>query len=237
MGKKKAVNNKSTDYPNALGVLVSMGSSHRSIGEELNKMGYNVRYFGGSTPRSQVHALYEWADAVLLTGGADIHPFYYGQKVAGASVYGYGNSDWDRDQAEFEVALRGLADAKPMMGICRGHQMIAVAAGGSLVQHVPGHQSGQHEVLIYEGRTRLGEMFCVPRLLTNSLHHQVVRELPKGWVVSAVSDEGYTEAMEHVELPVLSVQWHPELLDFQGQKFYRGLLSGWTQLTSYKGGG
>ncbi|MCW2751247.1 MAG: Glutamine amidotransferase [Aeromicrobium sp.] len=160
-------------------------------------------------------------DALIIAGGADVDPWQYGAephtKTAG----------WRLDRDTWELALLDAArEARlPALGICRGMQIMAVHAGGSLEQHVPdlvGHedhspgadQYGEIGVEVVPG-TRLagaiGERGAVA-----CHHHQSVREHP-GFVASAHAADGTTEAMEHEDRPFwLAVQWHPETREDAG---------------------
>lgn len=153
-------------------------------------------------------------DALLLTGGPDISPARYGQ-----------SPDPDSDQAddlrdEFELALVGAAHAAgvPVLGICRGMQMIKIAFGGTLRQHVEGHlltdaaADPVQPITLVPG-SRLGAALPDHALLVNSLHHQAVAALGEELTVAARSGDGTIEALEHLRAPILGVQWHPEKLD------------------------
>lgn len=152
-------------------------------------------------------------DGLLLSGGGDIDPSYFGESVLNDTVH----CDPIRDAFEIALVRAFAAEGKPIMGICRGEQVIAVALGGSLYQDLP-EQLGfvhfdarlRHFVTTKEGtalRRLFGERFRV-----NSTHHQAVRSLPEGFRVSAVSDEGIIEGFEHETLPILTTQFHPERL-------------------------
>ena len=149
------------------------------------------------------------ADALLLPGGGDVDPRRYGQEIDGSE-----NIDPDRDARELALidAFRGAG--KPILGICRGHQLINVAFGGTLHQHIEGHSRIDGRDRIHASRTldplltRLyGERFPV-----NSAHHQSVDRLAPGFEAVQWADDGTVEAMRHRTLPIFSVQWHPERL-------------------------
>ncbi|MGN6695440.1 MAG: gamma-glutamyl-gamma-aminobutyrate hydrolase family protein [Aquihabitans sp.] len=157
-------------------------------------------------------------DGLLLTGGGDIEPAHYG---AGRDPE-TGPADDVRDR--WELALVGAArDAGiPILGICRGAQVINVAFGGTLVQHLPdraadGHDDlprsadEVHDITVAPG-TRLHRILGVPSTRANTLHHQSVDEIGSGLVASGIADDGVVEVVEAVDGPVLGVQWHPELL-------------------------
>ena len=120
---------------------------------------------------------------------------------------------------EFEIALLDAAvnSGLPVLGICRGPQLINIAAGGTLHQHLPEHAATDgppdatpHTVTTTEG-SQLREMYG-PEVAVNSLHHQAVDQLGDGYIATAHSTDGIIEGIEHTELPILGVQWHPELM-------------------------
>lgn len=152
-------------------------------------------------------------DGLLLSGGGDIDPSYFGETILNDTVH----CDPIRDAFEMALVRAFVAEGKPIMGVCRGEQVIAVAMGGSLYQDLP-EQLGfihfdvklRHYVKTEEGsvlRRLFGERFRV-----NSTHHQAVRSLPEGFAVTARSTEGIIEAYEHKTLPILATQFHPERL-------------------------
>lgn len=119
----------------------------------------------------------------------------------------------------FEIALLDAAVGAglPVLGICRGPQLINIAAGGTLHQHLPEHAATDgppdatpHTVTTTEG-SQLHQMYG-PEVAVNSLHHQAVDQLGEGYVATAHSPDGIIEGIEHTELPILAVQWHPELM-------------------------
>lgn len=152
-------------------------------------------------------------DAVLLTGGDDIAPDRYG---ADADPHTH-SPEPTRDDYELELCRLAVELARPTLGICRGIQLINVASGGTLHQHVPEHafvdepgSAEQHEVTI-AAESRLAEIYGTSRAV-NSLHHQSVDQLGDNLRVTATSPDGGIEGLEHRELPIVAVQWHPEML-------------------------
>lgn len=158
-------------------------------------------------------------NGLMLLGGGDVNPSQYGEE-RDARTYGViGVRD------DFEIALLDAATraAVPVFGICRGAQILAVARGGTLMQHisdmpgieghgVPGVESGAqlHEISINEG-THLAEILKVSTVIASCHHHQAVDMVPKGLRVSASASDGVVEAIESTtDHFCIAVQWHPE---------------------------
>jgi putative glutamine amidotransferase len=154
-------------------------------------------------------------DGLLLTGGGDIEPALYAPSNDGSA-----DIDYDRDLAELELLGAFLGLNKPVLGICRGHQVINVGLGGTLRQHIgddlcrfhrrtPEHNGDKvHSVYSAQGswyRDTYGDVFSV-----NSSHHQALEQLGDGLRPVLWSESGIVEAVEHDTLPILSVQFHPE---------------------------
>jgi putative glutamine amidotransferase len=163
--------------------------------------------------------LVDTVDGLLLTGGGDVNPAAYGASPH-PSVYGI---DDRRDAWELALARAALAADRPLLGICRGSQVLNVALGGSLVQHLPDvtelahrvperHDQAVHPVEI-EPASRLAAVVGATTLGVNTLHHQAVGIVGQSLVVVATAADGTIEAVEgdHGHR-VLGVQWHPELL-------------------------
>jgi len=164
---------------------------------------------------------------LLLTGGIDVDPALYGE------------TPWpeveatNRPRDDFELALlhEALDRDMPVLAICRGHQLLNVAMGGKLLQHIASeahvdldderHTSATHDVIVTPG-TKLHGIYGRERILVNSRHHQAV--VPEGVAprlsVSAVTDDGLVEALESdAHRWVVSVQWHPERPDLYIENF------------------
>lgn len=167
-------------------------------------------------------------DGLVITGGSDVSPERYGQEPHERTV------KWRDDRDAWELALLTAADAEqlPVLGVCRGMQLMAVHAGGELDQHVPdlvGHDRhnpgddafGDMKVSI-EPRSKLSTLVA-PELTVHCHHHQSVRSHP-GFQPVAFADDGLLEAME---LPgdrlCLAVQWHPEQAEDAG--LFRALVA------------
>ncbi len=155
-------------------------------------------------------------DGLLLCGGGDVDSALYGQENRGSDP-----PDLARDRAELAL-FRAFFDAgKPILGVCRGMQVMNVALGGDLIQDLPpevlafhgrAEQDLVHPVRAEEGsllRRLYGPVFSV-----NSAHHQAVLRLGEGFSASAWAEGGFPEAVEHVSRPVMGVQFHPERMSF-----------------------
>jgi putative glutamine amidotransferase len=168
---------------------------------------------------------YEQLDGVFLTGGVDVDPACYGEPRHERCD----RSDADRDWVEIHLVRWALADRKPILGVCRGLQLINVACGGSLYQHVPDEYRSdiKHDCFPSAtgyGRDHLAHVVTVDagsrlgRLLgdsspVNSMHHQAVKRLAPGLRASAFAPDGLVEGVESESGHYLvGVQWHPEEL-------------------------
>jgi putative glutamine amidotransferase len=167
---------------------------------------------------AEADALLGRFDALVLTGGPDIDPQCYGQ-VAHPKTYGV-----DREADDFEITLARSAVDRSVrtLAICRGTQVLNVALGGSLYQHIPdtpgvaphgrpGEANGQllHDVRIDSG-TALAAVIESDRACCSCHHHQAIDRLGDGLTVTARADDDVVEALELDGAPLLAVQWHPE---------------------------
>lgn len=155
-------------------------------------------------------------DGLILTGGKDIDPATYGHAPHPATE----EPARDRDAWEFALLAAALRRRVPVLGICRGAQVLNVALGGTLHQHLPevighsGHRAGDAVFAISTVRTVEGSTVNAlvgPSLQAKCYHHQAIDRLGEGLVVSAVDAEGVIEAVENTGPSfVVAVQWHPE---------------------------
>ena len=162
-------------------------------------------------------AVLDSLDGLILSGGGDVHPRYFGQPLAGAEPE---SIDLLRDELEIELAQAALTQDLPLFGICRGCQVLNVAAGGSMVQHFDGHRTPEggptnfHDVAIAPG-SRLYAIVGDGALLVNTFHHQgldagalapifapAAVAQPDAWLVEAYESQSHRW--------VIGVQWHPE---------------------------
>lgn len=149
-------------------------------------------------------------DGLILAGGGDVEPSLFGRKNCGSR-----NIDLCRDKAELALLDSFAAAGKPVLGICRGHQVVNVWAGGGIVQDL-GEGNILHQ---WEGSDKIHPVFACEgalralygvRFWVNSAHHQGVGPVGKGLRVTARAEDGVIEAMEHERLPIWTTQFHPE---------------------------
>ena len=163
-------------------------------------------------------ALLDRLDGLILAGGGDVHPRYFGAELNGANPDAI---DLKRDELELGLARRALALDLPLFGICRGFQVMNVAAGGGMVQDFGGHRSPKeapffHDVVLRPG-SRIRAIAGVETLSVNTYHHQGVdgetlapglvnggAARPDAWLIEAIESPNHRW--------VMGVQWHPERL-------------------------
>ncbi|MFI6684515.1 gamma-glutamyl-gamma-aminobutyrate hydrolase family protein [Streptomyces sp. NPDC050485] len=150
-------------------------------------------------------------DGLVIAGGADVEPVRYGAEPSPRT----GPPARDRDAWELALIDAALASGTPLLGICRGLQLLNVALGGTLVQHLEGHTNGRGVFGSHTVKPVPGTLYAslVPEASdVPTHHHQCVDRLGTGLVASAHAEDGTVEA---AELPgpgwVLGVQWHPEM--------------------------
>lgn len=191
---------------------------------------------------STLRGVFDALDGVFLPGGADIDPVSYGRDPHPLCD----RTDPERDRVELLLARWAMAESKPVLGVCRGMQLINVAAGGTLYQDLAEQLPGsiKHDYFPYKGKefrrdflahtvrvhpdSRLARLFGDGELPVNSMHHQGVKELGAGLRETAVSPDGLIEAIEtDGDAYVFAVQWHPEALtdhDVHAREMFRDFI-------------
>ena len=153
----------------------------------------------------------ETSHGLFLTGGDDIAPEKYGEPRKPEC----GAPDDGRDAAELALCKIFAARRKPILGVCRGLQLINVCFGGTLTQDLPSERGLAHPFRsVHEIETPESSWlraYFTPKFTANSYHHQAVDKLGEGLAAAAFSENGSViEALEHESLPIRAVQWHPE---------------------------
>ena len=183
------------------------------------KFAESIRQVGGLPlvipvgDESIVRDYVEMIDKLILTGGQNVHPQFYGEKKTIES------DDYNLVRDEFELALlkEALRQNKPIMAICRGVQLVNVAFGGTLHQEIEGHWQGlpfgtSHSIETVEGSV-VAKLFGKENQV-NSVHRQSIKDLAPNFRVTAIDPRDQTiEAIESVdEHRIIGLQWHPEFL-------------------------
>ena len=163
---------------------------------------------GGEVDETGLARRLAFADAILLPGGGDLSPARYGQDVASGDVY---DVDDEQDAFDLAVARWAIRTGVPLLAVCRGMQVVNVALGGDLEQHMDEpHRPVTHPVVVDDG-TRLAQVVG-PKVDVSCFHHQRIHRLGDGLHAVARAGDGGIEA---IDLPTASgwfvaVQWHPE---------------------------
>lgn len=190
-----------------------------------------------------VREMYEELDGVFLPGGADVDPASFGATRHPKTDL---RTDPPRDLVELAFVRWALADGKPVLGVCRGVQIINIACGGTLWQDVADERPGsiKHDYFPFGGQqwsrdhlahpvrviagSRLAESAGAGEMQVNSMHHQGIRELGAGLVATAFAPDGLIEGAELAEGQfVVGVQWHPEVLtdsDARMRRLFRAFI-------------
>lgn len=173
-----------------------------------------------------INELMELVDGVVLPGGdEDIHPKFYEPEYAEDLVI----SNEERDNFEILVLKKALEREIPVLGICRGMQLLNVVLGGTLIKHIPDYiDSVNHtqpspknivsHAINIEANTKLTKIANNQlQTMVNSTHHQAVKQLGSNLIISAKAEDGIIEAIESTKHKfVIGVQWHPEYLNDNG---------------------
>lgn len=172
---------------------------------------------------ASLEALLDGLDGLLLTGGGDIAGAFYGSDRDDLIL----DVDTDRDRVELFLARTAFAQHKPLLAICRGHQMLNVALGGTLYEDIASLMPNAHKhdyfgehprshrphTVTIEAGSRLADVLPLTDVAVNSLHHQGIRDLAPDLTAVAFAPDGLIEGVEARSRPfVVGVQWHPENL-------------------------
>ena len=185
-----------------------------------------------TTQSKALATLVEGLDGLIMSGGGDINPLYLQEEPIKAL------QDADNLRDEYDILLLRLALNRqlPILGICRGHQVVNAVLGGTLYQDIYtqakttqkhsqqiSREYPSHTVTLQEG-SLLKQLFKgKDTIAVNSFHHQAVKEVAPGLTACAVAADGINEAFEDPEKPLLCVQWHPEAMAANGDKEMEGL--------------
>lgn len=212
------------------GVTIGISCNHNHVDENMLTHTYvdSVRLSGGipllipvTTDLTSIRQMLLQCHALILTGGGDAHPMWCGDPDLGK----LGKVDLQKDYFDYALLQTAIELNIPVLGICRGMQLLANAFGGKLFQDLPSERTGgighnqtstryevSHSVdILTEGR--LYDILGEDRVMVNSFHHQAVKTVPDCATICAVSEDGVIEGLDfYPEYNALGVQWHPEAL-------------------------
>lgn len=238
----KAIEEESSDVKPVVGVTAGTDlTSNGPARYRLNRAYLTALVNAGAVPIVLVpgvdfEALFDRLDGIVLTGGVDVDPEFYGQMPAPETKV-----DRVRDDLELPLARAAFDQRKPILAICRGHQVINVALGGTLIQHLGSHPrsdpDGDRSALSHTVRldqeSLLGRLVGRSHIGVNSFHHQAVKDVAPLLRAVGWSDDGVIEALESDASYVISVQSHPEEL-IHDQPWARQLFDAFVERSSAK---
>ncbi|HHW02434.1 MAG TPA: gamma-glutamyl-gamma-aminobutyrate hydrolase family protein [Thermoanaerobacterales bacterium] len=213
-------------YP-LIGITTSYDSENKKA--SLNRGYFRAVQQAGGIPvpvlplddKKVLLRLLERLDGIIFSGGPDVDPSYFNEEPHPRT----GDICPERDEAEVFLARESMRLSKPMLGICRGIQLINIALGGSIYQDIDSqikkplkhrqdapHWHASHEVEITCENSWLSEIFGTDRIRVNSFHHQSVKDIAPDLRVTAAARDGVIEAVEAKDRGIfcVGVQWHPE---------------------------
>ncbi|MDO4789443.1 MAG: membrane dipeptidase [Porphyromonas sp.] len=216
--------------------LIGISANHAGVDQELRDNYIKAIIRSGGAPyiipysndtEATVQAV-ERCHGILVTGGADAHPLWYGEEPHPK----LGAADWVKDGFDMAVIITALERGIPLLGICRGMQLLNVVLGGSIIQDIPSarkdeegvlhiqtsHRSEPWHTVRIERNSRLFSIFGEQEnIYVNSFHHQAVCKPGKSVYVSATASDGIIEAIDtYPEHNAIGVQWHPEAMVSEG---------------------
>lgn len=215
--------------------LIGLTPSHNTTNDDISMRPTYLRAIAaaGAIPvvlpleadEEELRQLVDCLDGFLFAGGPDVHPFLFGEQTQAFC----GEVSPARDHMELTLLPLVMAAGKPILGICRGIQVINISLGGTIYQDIPSQWNKDsdfpiahsqvfsytlpaHRVDVTAG-TRLAHIAQDTVLQVNSMHHQAVKDVAPGLIVCGHGPDGLIEAVEKPDYPyLLGVQWHPEYL-------------------------
>lgn len=192
-------------------VIAGRSENTRNYENALKRLG--VSHYTSLHPETADQATH-----LLLPGGGDITPAFFGQ-----ANHGSRNVDTELDILQFQFLSRFVAQKKPVLGICKGLQLINVHFGGDVTQHIDTadtHKWAGRDQFHYVYRCDLSRSTFFYQLygnsaLVNSAHHQAINRPGEGLIPVCRAGDNVIEGLHHTNLPILAVQWHPERMPDQ----------------------
>lgn len=204
---------------------VGITGTHKRFSPSWLFLSLAIRLAGGTPTRIHIRQRAALTDlqAVIVSGGDDIHPTLYQSEPAHEAVY-----DQQRDELELEHIRYARKHCLPLLGICRGHQLINVAWGGDLHQDInplrrhtsPGRFLRPGKRVRISSSSELLQVLRKSEIRVNSLHNQAIDMVGEGLSAVAFDRDNFIQAVESISAqPLLGVQWHPEYLFFLPSQF------------------
>lgn len=214
--------------------VIGLTPSHNTENDDLSLRPTYIRALraAGALPivlplevsHEEIGQLADLCHGFLFTGGPDPHPFLWGEEVHEKC----GTISQKRDQLELALLSEAMCRKKPILGICRGAQLLNIGLGGDIYQDIKSQYSSEfpiahiqpaaysiptHHVSVTEASLLFRLSGGLRELAVNSCHHQAIRKLAPGLIAGAFAPDGITEEIEMPDYPFLiGVQWHPEYL-------------------------
>lgn len=214
----------------------------------VERVGHEVRVLPYNMDEKTCQQMLDGLDVLLFMGGGDIEAKWFGEEQSLLA----GTPNQRRDEFEMLLFKLALQRRLPIMGICRGHQLINIALGGTIYQDLPteypdpadcglaplinhsrpdSEWAGVHDIYINK-ESRLYQVLQVDKAYVNSTHHQALKDLGRTLRVTATSPDGVIEAIESDTYPIAAVQFHPERLAFGDDTLFTPLFAKMLELTS-----
>lgn len=213
--------------------LIALSARGTETGTRIyydNESYFNYVSLGGGIPclvkadnEEDAEQIAEDMDALLITGGEDVDPFLYDEENTFSIPI-----DADLDASDIYLYHAFRKAGKPVLGICRGHQILNIYFGGTLVQDIGYGGKMLHTPSVWgidkvhptraSAGSWIAKIYGKTDIRTNSAHHQAVKRLGAGMVPCQWGEDRIIEACYHNELPVISVQWHPERMCFEKER-------------------
>lgn len=210
----------------AVGHRTAVVTSGRLYADAIERAGAIPLVLPPTSDIEIVHEAVRRCDGFVFLGGGDVCPVTYGEQES-ARLYGV---DESLDHFELLVLREAIALDKPVLAICRGHQMLNVALGGTLIQHLDttdDHRDTMHEVDLVHN-SHVANAMGTTQPIVHSFHHQAIKQLAGDLHVTGTHADGTIEAVQHITARwVVGVQWHPEdtaHVDSQQQQLFDELV-------------
>jgi len=209
-----------------IGITCNVANKNSDFYTNIHYRNIDVIYKAGGLPiilpstGEECEEYLDILDGIYFSGGIDVNPMFFGEDP----ICGIGSTNIERDKFEIELYKKAVRIDRPMLGICRGMQVINIAAGGTIYQDLSAqlpncicHSQGGsprsdyfHKILIEEN-SKLYNIYKNKEIYTNTFHHQSIKDVAPGFKITAKTKDGVIEAIESINNRyIVAVQWHPE---------------------------